>query len=98
MTHNEFREKYPIGTKIKFVIGSLTPSEACKRDTGKVGKIVGYTLGWECFPIIYLPESKHTSCYSTPLIPASWQTTWKSLEVLPQKNQQLLFDFALEDV
>jgi len=87
MTSKEFREKYPIGTKIKYV-GCGGNGE----DVSKVGKIVGYNLYND--PIIYLPTSNHISYYSTKTVPASWECIWNSIEILPQKNQQLLFDFA----
>jgi len=90
MTNKERKEKYPIGTKIKYI--GRCSSGAKWGDCGKTGKIVGYDDVND--PIIFLPESKHISCYSTEKIPASWQTSWSSIKILPQKNQQMLFDFA----
>lgn len=81
---NDECKKYPIGTKIKFIGVSYL------NDGGKVGSIVGYCGG---FPLIFLPESTHISDFSTQLIPATWQTGWEDIEVLSQKNQQLLFAF-----
>jgi len=78
-------KKYPIGTRIKF-----TGRYSDTGDEGKTGKIVGYYAG---FPLILLPESTHISDFSTQAVPATWQTGWDSLEILPQKNQQLLFAF-----
>ena len=90
MTNCERRKKYPIGTKIKYV--EADPTRASIRDIGKVGKIVGYH---NCdYPVIFLPESKHTSCYSSPIAPASWATGWESIEILSQEGQ-LTFDFYM---
>ena len=77
-------KKYPVGTPIRYIGGN--------NDCGKVGKIVGHNK-WND-PLIFLPESSHISCFSTLKTPASWQTSWGNIEILVQKNQQLLFDFA----
>ena len=83
-------KKYPIGTKIKYV--EPDPTDIASKDIGKIGKIVGYH-GWNC-PAIFLPESKHISCESTPQTPVSWACGWDSVEILlSQKNEQLLFAF-----
>lgn len=92
MTNSKYEKKYPIGTKVKYV-GCSTQNSEIAKDVGKVGKVVGYH--WHN-PIIFLSESKHMSCYSTEQTPASWETGWCALKILPQKNQQLLFDFAYE--
>ena len=89
MTKSEYKEKYPTGTKVKYIGYSNQNSEIAK-DVGKVGKIVG--THWNN-PIIFLPESKHISNYSTEQMPASWETGWDYLEILPRKNEQLLFAF-----
>lgn len=83
-------KQYPIGTRIKFIGHSRIGPEA-KKDIGKIGKIVGYTD--PNGPIIFLPESRHISCYSTKQVPASWEVGLSSIEVLPQKGRQLLFPF-----
>lgn len=99
LINRQCREKYPIGTKIRFTgskiicVSSDSPSY---KDIGKIGKIVGYCS--DNYPIIFLPESTHISDYSTQSMPATWQTGWHCIEILPQKNQQLLFDFALEGI
>lgn len=92
MTNEEHKEKYPIGTKVKYIIDSRWASTEAKKDIGKTGEIVGYTR--MNHPIILLPESEHISCCSTATMKASWACWWKSIEILSQKNEQLLFDFA----
>lgn len=87
MTDSERKEKYPVGTKIKYIGSSVWDDTG---DKGKIGTIVNFHHE---FPIIFLPESNHVSSFSTPEIPASWETGWDSIEVLPKKNQQLLFAF-----
>jgi len=92
MTDKERKEKYPIGTKIKYIGTRLSRKWGCDTtgDIGKTGKIVGF---YNNFPLIFLSESTHTSEFSTQLVHATWETGWDSLEILPQKNQQLLFAF-----
>ena len=89
MTNREHREKYSIGTRIKFITHSYS-SDTARKDKGKIGTIVGFDYN---HPFIFLPESKHVSYRSTKQRPVSWQTEWSSLEILSQKNQQLLFAF-----
>lgn len=86
MRNSEYKEKYPTGTKIKYV-GNFWDGTG---DRGKVGTIVGF---YHNYPLIFLPKSKHVSEYSTPDIPVSWEAGWKSIEILTQKNEQLLFSF-----
>ena len=89
MTNKECRKKYPIGTRIKYI--EPDPTSQAAKDVGKVGRIVGYHgMDW---PLIFLPESEHISCLSTLLVPATWAMGWGSIEILSQKNQQLLFSF-----
>lgn len=85
MTDKEFKEKYSIGTKIRFL-----DKYGMTGDRGKEGTIVNYHYN---YPIIFLPKSKHISEFSTEQIPATWETGWNNLEILSQKNQQLLFSF-----
>lgn len=86
-------KKYPIGTRVRYV--ESDPTHAASKDIGKIGKIVGYhEHDW---PIIFLPKSEHISRYSESSKLASWATGWESIEILSQKNQQLLFDFAYEE-
>lgn len=87
MTGKDYKKKYPIGTKVKYVGNSVWDETD---DKGKIGTIVNFHCE---FPIIFLPESLHVSSFSTPDIPASWETGWDCLEILPQKNEQLLFSF-----
>lgn len=95
MTAREYREKYPVGTKIKYIGSRFIKKygrigDAGVDDIGKKGRIVGYERD---FPVIFLPQSNHVSCFSTHQVPASWETGWDSLEILLQKNQQLEFSF-----
>lgn len=91
MTNKEYREKYPIGTKIKY--GGIDHSGCAVNDVGKIGTIVGYSK-YSNDPLIFLPKSQHISMYSTELVPVSWWSSWSRIEILlPQKNQQLLFSF-----
>ncbi len=91
MTNEEYREKYPIGTKIRWTLPMRFANNLAKRDIGKTGKIVGYDKG-DC-PFIFLPESIHKSSNSTQAIPVSWWTSWNTVEILSQKGEQLLFSF-----
>lgn len=83
-------KKYPIGTRIRFTPSSLISCTEAIADINKTGIIAGFSGNK---PIIFLPQSKHISVYSVPWMRASWQTSWKNIEILSQKNQQLLFAF-----
>ena len=83
-------KKYSIGTKIRFLNSEF--------DTGMVGTIVGYWGFGDENPAIYLPTAdKHIKykCYPILLggIRFTWKCHWNELEILVQKNQQLLFNF-----
>ena len=91
MTNAEYRAKYPIGTKIRWILEMRFANSLAKKDVGKTGVIVGYDK-MDC-PFIFLPESTHLSSNSTQAIPVSWWTSWNTVEILSQKNQQLLFAF-----
>jgi len=91
MTNKEFREKYPIGTKIRWVLDTCVANDIAKKDIGKEGKIVGYDK-YDC-PLLLLFKSKHLASDSTQALPISWHAGWGSIEILPQKNEQLLFSF-----
>ena len=80
---------YPIGTKIKY-IGTYNCDFGGENLTGMVGKIVGIVKN---FPLVYLPEAKFKSSFSTKERPATVQTSWCRIEKLARKNQQLLFSF-----
>lgn len=84
-------KKYPIGTKIKFTLDERFANHLAKKDIGKTGKIVGYNKGGSVF--IFLPESTHSASNSTLSRPISWWANWKDIEILSQKNQQLIFSF-----
>jgi len=87
-------QKYPIGTRIKWVLPLHFANGLAKKDIGKIGKIVGYRKGGTIF--IFLPESTHFASNSTSDLPISWWACWKHIEILPIKGQQLMFDFAYE--
>lgn len=95
MTNNELREKYPIGTKIKWILDVRWMNDKAKKDVGKTGKIVGYD-NRDC-PFIFLPKSKHFSSNSTQAVPISWWSSWEDVEILPRENVQLLFAFMEQD-
>ena len=95
MTNKEYRKKYPIGTKIRWIFDIRLANSLAKKDIGKVGKIVGYSK--RDAPRIFLPESTHLSTDSTQAIPVSWWSSWENLEILlPKKGEQLLFSFMSE--
>lgn len=87
------KEKYPIGTRVKYVINHCHASKNAKKDVGKVGTIVGYDYD---YPLIFLPRSEHISLYSTETMKATWRCEWFSIEILPQVGEQLLFKFMSE--
>lgn len=91
MTNKEYREKYPAGTKIRWLVRNCQITDAAKKDIGKIGRITGYDKFDN--PFIFLPESEHFASNSTQLIPISWWAIWNDVKILSQKNQQLLFDF-----
>lgn len=86
------KTKYPIGTKIKF-IGQCRRFNIMNGDIGKTGEIVGIE---NSYPLIYLPDSKVVSCFSTTDIPVTIQCTWLNIEPAVAIGQQLEFDFMLE--
>lgn len=94
MTNSNYKEKYPIGTKIRWVLNKTFANDLAKKDIGKVGKIVGYNKQNQ--PSIFLPESIHLASNSTQAVPISWWSSWEDIEILYQKNNQLLFSF-MED-
>lgn len=91
LTNKELREKYPIGTKIKWTLSKHLANDMAEKDIGKIGTIVGYDKH-NC-PFIYLFGSKHLTSNSTQDIPISWWSSWQDIEILVSKNQQLLFSF-----
>lgn len=79
---------HPIGTKIKFLNKMF--------DTNKTGVIVGFTFDGHVD--IYLPTAdKHIKGNRHPTLSDgtkfTWHCKWDEIEVLSQKNQQLLFAF-----
>lgn len=85
-------KKYPIGTRIKFI-------NPVDNDGGKLGFIVDYRDSGG--PTIYLPTAtKHIKRNYNPTLSDgtkfSWHCQWKDIEILSQKNKQLLFDFMYE--
>lgn len=91
MTDEEYRNKYPIGTTIRWIPNRCNMTKSAIKDIGKIGKIVGYTK--QSHPLIFLPESEHFSSNSTQAIPISWWAIWKDVEILSQKGKQLMFAF-----
>ncbi len=79
-------KKYPIGTKIRFMHKTL--------DTGKIGTIVAFHGD---SPTVYLPTScKHIENNYYPTydgVKITWHCGWNDIELLFQKNEQLLFEF-----
>lgn len=94
MTNTEYRLKYPIGTKIRWVLDVRWANDLAKKDIGKTGTIVGYDSR-DC-PFIFLSESEHKSSNSTQTLPISWWADWEDIEIVSMKNQQLLFSFMSE--
>lgn len=84
MTNKEYQLKFPIGTKIKFRSG------CCGLGRGKEGKVVKIARG---SPVILIPECTCVSQYSTTKCPASVQTSWRNIEKVVRKNEQLQFAF-----
>ena len=83
------REKYPIGTKIKFIASEKSCFTA-KQDDGKEGEVVNYMGG---LIGIYLPKSGNNSRFHNKQ--TTWLTRARNLQILPQKNQQLEFNFMV---
>lgn len=73
-----------IGNRVRFRYA------CCSKGQGKEGKIVCLKHG---FPVIFIPECTCVSGFSTLTCPASVQCNWECIEILAQKNQQLLFAF-----
>jgi len=84
-------KKYPVGTRIMYYPPRSHSMGSVRDDRGRIGTIVG--ISRHNHPLIYLPESKNISIYSTEQVPATWQTHWSYLKILSQKNQQLEFSF-----
>ena len=82
MTDSEYRLKYPIGTKIKYVPNANNVNVIARKDIGMQGTVTGY-----CYHQvkIHLPASKKRS--------KTWNTCWRNITPIPMKNQQLLFSF-----
>ena len=80
------KHRYPIGTKIIY----RGKSNGDWWRDGWEGIIVGTVNE---LPLIYLPKSIFESGYSTTECRVTVQTSWNNLELLPRKNQQLLFEF-----
>ena len=82
MTETEYRLKYPIGTKIRYVPKPCNVTfNACK-DIGKQGTVTDHLYHQVK---IHLPTSEKRS--------KTWRTSWRNIKKLTQKNQQLLFSF-----
>ena len=83
MTEVEYRLKYPIGTKIRYAPNVDDVYWEARKDIGKQGMVIGHL---QHQVKIHLPMSEKPS--------KTWKTLWKNVKRLPQKNEQLLFDFA----
>ena len=82
-------KKYPIGTKIRFINKTI--------DTNKTGTIVGLRPG-SGRPVVFLPTAeKHIIENRYPTLSGgtkfTWKCGWDEIELLVQKNEQLLFSF-----
>ena len=87
------KTKYPIGTKIKWV-GPYRQFSIMNDDIGKTGEIVGIENN---YPLIYLPDSKVVSCYSTTDRLVTIQCAWLNIESIePKIGEQLEFSFMSE--
>ncbi len=82
MTETEYRLKYPIGAKIKYVPNACNVTFSARKDIGKQGTVIGH---FGCQVKIHLPTSEKPS--------KTWRTLWKSITPVIKKNQQLLFSF-----
>jgi len=82
------KHKYPIGTRIRY-------NGCALRDVGKEGTIVRY--GVRCLGIVWIviPNS-HLALELYGNSEHEWSTHIEDLEILVQKNEQLLFDFMNE--
>jgi len=79
-------KRYPVGTKIMYMPNADNVCFTARGDIGKQGTVVK-DLGYQVR--IHLPTSSKSS--------KTWRTLWKNMVLLPQKNEQLLFDFAYEE-
>lgn len=86
MTDVEYRLKYPIGTKIKFLNPHI--------DTGLTGTVVGFTRQVD----VYLPKAdKHIVHSRYPVLSDgtkfTWHCEWNEIELIYVPNEQLVFSF-----
>ena len=82
MTETEYRLKFPIGTKIRYVPNVDNVNSEARKDIGKQGTVADHLYHQV---IIHLPKSEKYS--------KTWRTLWKNIVLIPKKNQQLLFSF-----
>ena len=82
MTETEYRLKFPIGTKIRYVPNANTVNCRARKDIGKQGTVTDH-LYYQVK--IHLPTSEKRT--------KSWNTCWRNITPIPMKNQQLLFSF-----
>ena len=86
--NHTMKHKYPIGTRIKY-------NGCAKKDVGREGTIVRYEEACKGIVWIVIPNSYLAlELYGNP--EHEWSTHIEDLEILPQKNQQLLFSFMDE--
>ena len=82
------KHKYPIGTRIRY-------RGCAKKDVGKEGTIVRYGEGCRRIVWIVIPNS-HLALELYGNSEHEWSTHIDDLEILMQKNEQLLFEFMNE--
>ena len=80
------KHKYPIGTQIKY-IGFV------QQDVGKEGRIVGYVSNGVVAIVV---QGSHVALQIFGDSEHQWTTDIENIEILSQKNEQLLFDFMNE--
>ena len=86
-----YNMKYPLNTKIRYRPKSHYDSTG---DEGKIGKIVGYEHGGTVARIVLPNSTIAQDIYGDS---SHFFTTFMdNLEILPQKNEQLLFNFMNE--
>lgn len=82
MTDIEYKLKYPIGTKIRYVPDADNVNSEARKDIGKQGTVTDHLYHQVK---IHLPTSEKRS--------KTWRTLWKNIIPIPIKGQQLVFSF-----
>ena len=84
MTNTEYRLKFPIGSRIRYVPNTNDVNDMARKDIGKQGTVIEYS-NLNYMVKIHLPTSEKRS--------KTWRTLWKNIKPVIKKNQQLLFSF-----